>query len=592
MCGIVGSNGKNRKGVERGLVACAHRGPDARGMVSVGEIVLGHNRLAILDVDPRSNQPMTDGDGLYVVFNGEIYNYEALKRERLAGTTFRTTCDTEVLLHMYRKYGTQMATYLQGMYAFAILDTRLSQVHLFSDHTGIKPLYFYFDGTRLAFASETRAVMEVLRGMGVNPALRHDHIDLFVVLGYLPTPLTLFEGVRHLEPATVWSLDLKTLKERTEKIETQCRTLETEQALANLIEEKVLGHLIADVPVGVYFSGGTDSSLIASILHAHHVDLQTFSIRMEGRSEDQHYFEAIADHLDLKRNVYDFGSREFDEVYQYVVGKLDEPLADLALFPTYYLSKRASEQVKVVLSGEGGDELFYGYPRSRVLWDLHAKRDPEVGLLETLYMRTPRFPAKNKLFEEGMVRMGLPYAYYLEHMTPSRDLSPIAGWRAWKELMAVRAIEPPALDRELYLPDLLLRKMDLATSYASIEGRVPLLDPEVMHNAPLVAHLFREGTMLKPFLKDMLRAYLPPELVYRGKSGFGYSYARFYEKSALLRDDVQASVEYLENTDIVPRGTRVRIDRYMRTHPNYVFALTMLAHSIWNCTTPSQSPPC
>lgn len=583
MCGIVGANGTNTRGVERGLRACAHRGPDARGMVTVGDVVLGHNRLAILDIDPRSNQPMTDGAGTYVVFNGEIYNYEELKRTHLANVSFRTTGDTEVLLHLYRAYGTDMARYLHGMYAFAILDTRTNHLHLFRDHVGIKPLYYYHEGVRVAFASETRALLETVRGFGVEPALVRDHIDTYLTLGYLPTPRTLFRGVRRLEPSTVWSLDLKTGRDRTCTFETDCRTLEREGELAPLIAEKILTHCIADVPVGVFFSGGTDSSLIAAVLHAHHVDLQTFSLRMEGRTEDQRYFEAIAEHLSLKRNVYDFGPREFEEVYGYVTGTLDEPLADLALFPAYYLSKRAGEQVTVVLSGEGGDELFYGYPRSRVLWNLCDQCDPDVGLIEQAYLRSPRFPAKNALCEALLVRAQRPYAYYLEHMSPARDRSPIGGWRTWKELCTERHIEPPALDRALYLPDLLLRKTDLATSYASIEGRVPLLDPEVMHNAGLAAPLFREGDMLKPFLKRMLSEYLPAELVYRGKEGFGYSFARFYAGSALVREDVHASIEYLAREGVVSARFARNVDRHMRTHANYVFALTMLAHSIGNC---------
>ncbi len=583
MCGIIGINENNEALVRKAGKAFAYRGPDASATFSDKSITFGHHRLSIVDVDPRSTQPLCDTDRkIWIVFNGEIFNFKEVRALLEDKYDFNTASDTEVLVYAYKEWGKDMTKYIEGMFALAIYDTDKQTVLLLRDHQGIKPLYYYAKDGVFAFTSEVKGLTKFLREKKISLELDHKALELYMVFGYIPSPYSLYKDVLKLPKGSYLTYDLKNKKVlETGRSVTVSKKVVTEQEYIDLIEKKVLMHLIADVPVGVFFSGGTDSTLIAAILHKHKVDLETFSIKLDYKTEDAKYFGMISEHLQLKSNVYDFDVNTLDSVYEEVMGKLDEPTFDNSIFPTYYVSKKAAEKVKVVLSGEGGDEFFYGYPRSFELSKMKEVADYSLSFFDYVYFATPPFKAKNHVFQKVFRVFKKPISYYLVQMSVARDRATISSWKAVKEECRKRSITPMGLDQELYLENDLLRKTDLATSYSSIEGRVPLLDIDILENSGTIEDKKLEGGVLKAFLKKMLATYIPKEMVYRSKSGFGVNMVTFFESSKYLQADLAKALPFLAERGI--KTPRIgRIDVAIRKYPHLCFALISLWRSIVN----------
>jgi len=595
MCGIIGINERNEEQVRAAAALFSYRGPDATRVFADAAVTLGHHRLSILDIDPRSHQPMSSADGgLQIVFNGEIYNFKEV-RAKLAGKyQFQTTSDTEVLLRAYREWGVRLTDHIRGMYAFAIYDAARCKIVLMRDHVGIKPLYYYAKDGVFAFASEMKGLVALLRAKGIAPAVRGDSVELFLTLGYIPAPHTLYEDILRVERSSYVEYDL--VKQAISKVATysQLVRIATDEAdFTELLEQRVLAHLVSDVPVGLYFSGGTDSSLIAAILHKHGIDLETFSIAMDGKAEDQEYFKRIGEYLQLKTNVFSFDVAAFDGIYEEVMSKLDEPTHDNSIFPTYFVSKMAAGKVKVVLSGEGGDEYFFGYARDAVLARLagksgkdgngqnRGKLDYDFTWLDRLFFSTPNFRAKNLLFENLFAYFGQPFSYYLLHMSPSKNLASLRGWKLWKEEFRRVEATPRELDQVFYLEGDLLRKTDFATSYVSIEGRVPLLDLDIVGNSAKFANRNCVAGVSKAFLKKILTRYLPAELVYRNKSGFGLELRELFKQSSLLKVELVAAQAYLREHKLL-RLEHEDSALLMVRYPNLAFGLISLARALKN----------
>jgi len=578
MCGIIGITEKNEPLVQNAAKLLGHRGPDAFGIFADDQVTLGHNRLSIIDLDNRSNQPMADASGsLTVVYNGEIYNYKEV-RERLEkkGYVFRTQSDTEVLLYAYKEWGKGLGGELNGMFAFALYDKEKKELVLATDHANIKPLFYAQVGTTLAFSSELKGIIKMVKEKKEGYEVDRTALSVYFALGYIPAPGTLYKGIRRLPKRgwVVYNLETKTLSEG--QYPARVPTKSSEAAVHKLIEERILSHLVADVPVGVFFSGGTDSSLILSVLHAHNINLETFSVQVAGRPTDEKYFTEIADRLGVKAHRYEFGVKEFEDVYPEVVAKMDEPIYDNSLYPTYFVSKKAAEKVKVVLSGEGGDEYFFGYPRSLALCSLAEQPlDKAVGVLERIYLAIPHFRGKNKLFEQLFLLCRKPAAYYLLTMSPGKAFISLPEWRAAKAVLVNTVGNTRSLDADAYLPNNLLRKLDMATMYCSLEGRVPLLDPDVIAAAQGLP-VPQQGEE-KPVLRHMLEGYLPKELVDRKKQGFGLSLPELLASSPMLQQEIQKALLYLREQKLCT-ATNEEVVKY----PHYCFALLSLYHTLYN----------
>lgn len=585
MCGIIGINEKNEKLIYDAADGFKYRGPDNSSFFSNESVTLGHHRLAILDLDSRSVQPMPDiNENLWIVFNGEIYNFEEIKDKLKDKYDFKTSSDTEVLIYAYKEWGVDMCKYIQGMFAFAIYDKLNQKIFLARDHVGIKPLYYYAENGIFAFSSELKGITKILRTKNIDVEIDNKSIDFYFVFGYIPSPLTLFKNIKKLSKSSYIEYDLSTRKIIQEKKYLALyKKISSREEYVELLEKKVIDHLMADVPVGVFFSGGTDSSIIASILHKYNIKLENFSIKINYKTDDVKYFSKINNKLNIKSNVYDFDLKAFDSVYEEIMDKIDEPSYDNSIFPTYFVSKMASKKVKVVLSGEGGDEFFYGYPRSLILSKLNNKKDYSITLLDRLFFYTPPFKSKNFIFERLFVLFKKPISYYLLHMSPVRDLAALKSWKIVKNECKKRNIKPLEMDQEFYLENDLLRKIDFATSYASIEGRVPLLDVDIIKNSVLFESEKLEGNMLKSFLKKILSLYLPKDLVYRSKSGFGLDMVYFLKKSKFLSTDLKQAIAFLKSRKInIPKFKFNDINRMAERYPHYCFALISLYKSIKN----------
>lgn len=584
MCGFIGVNKKCEQPVDRALELMAYRGPDARGVWSDFQATLGHNRLSIIDLDPRSSQPMVDVSGRYrIIFNGEIYNFAALKAELAPKYGFITTSDTEVILAGYILEGTAFFGRLSGMYALAIYDQVGGKLVLARDQSGIKPLYFYEQDGLFVFGSEMKAVASLVRDQGRELAIDREALALYYLFGYIPSPRTLASSIAKLPAGSVYIYDLDRRHGEIGKIETAYQRVEGLRDYAKMLEDRVLAHLVADVPVGIFFSGGTDSSLIAAILHKHGVDLQTYSVRMAHKGEDEGYFRQIIDKLELKHRIFDFGQPEFEAALPAVMARLDEPLSDTGFFPLFHLSKMTASETTAVLSGEGGDEYFYGYARHRYLAAMAEARDPQIDWLDRLYQRTPYFKIrsplyldKTRLFKALFFWFKRPYSFYLAETSISKGLLSL---EPAKRLIVDQGLSPLRLDQALYLENDLLKKADLATMYNSQETRVPLLDPAVIGNSGQFEDSKREGGVGKAVLKKLLTAYLPPELVYRGKSGFDLDLSRLFRESAILRNEFSNASALLDKAGLLP----LRADpAWMRDHPHFAYSLIALRYSLEN----------
>jgi len=580
MCGIIGSNNHPEETIDHALKSFRYRGPDNTGIYSDEFVTLGHNRLSIIDLDKRSHQPMADiKKDVYVVFNGEIYNFRELRKILQQYYTFSTQSDTEVLLYAYKKWGNNFVQHLEGMYAVGIYDKPKKKLLLARDYAGIKPLYYYHNNKSFIFASEAKGILSCLPKE--QRRVRQEVLPIYLLFGYIPSPDTLYENIYKLPPSSVLEYDLA--KQRITSIQNYAPDtahVKKESDFAKILEQKILDHLTSDVPVGLLFSGGTDSSLIAAVLKKNRIKLKTFSVQMSHKKEDAHFFKTIATFLEIQPTIYEFSHHEFDMVYEEVMTKIDEPSYDSSLFPTYFIAKKASQEVKVVLSGEGGDEFFYGYRRHPVLYKLRNAHDYQITWLDRLFFSLPYFSSKKRIFRMLFRWNKQPFSYYLTWMSPSGDLF---NWSPAKELYRKRMLKPLEIDPVLSLENDLLRKIDFATSYNAIEGRVPLLDVQITQNASNFEQQHLAGGILKNFLKKILATYLPKDLVYRKKSGFGVQLRALFRKSNYLENDLKAALLYLETYTALPPQIRTTTpEKYIRAYPDLAFGLISLYRTVKN----------
>ncbi len=589
MCGIAGLAALDGGAVDPAPLramcdAITHRGPDDAGTWSAGPVALGARRLSIIDL-AGGHQPMAGEDGrVHVVQNGELYNHAELREElERAGHRFATRCDTEVLVHGHEEWGDGLLERLRGMFAVAIWDARggpdgRGRLLLARDRFGIKPLYWTAAGGRvLAFGSELGALR---RAPGFRGELDPDALEAYLTFNCVPAPLSIFRGVHKLEPGHLleWSPG------REPALRRWCRPAPVAAAdardepfdvladeLRGRLRDSVRAHLVSDVPVGVFLSGGVDSGALAALAaEESSARVSTFSIGFE---------EASFDELGLARQVAErYGTDHHEvvlapgpagpvELLEEIVGAFDEPFADSSALPTHLVSRLASEHVKVALSGEGGDELFGGYYTYAA--DLLAPRlAPFARLARPLVERLPSSSARVSLDYKARRFVRAAHLGPLERhhgwkeiLAPEvrRELlgfadapaDPLARWRArWAE---TEGAEPLArlqdIDLGLYLPDDLLTKTDRASMTHSLEARVPFLDPVVAELAlalPTDAKVRR--LQKKRLLRRAVEPLLPSDVVDGPKRGFSIPAA------AWLRGPLEPTArEVLGRAELVDR---------------------------------------
>ncbi len=551
------------------------RGPDDAGTFADGAAMLAFRRLSILDLQ-GGHQPMATPDGdCVVVFNGEIYNHRSL-RERLEalGHRFATRSDTECIRHAYRQWGADCVAELDGMFAFGLWDTRLRRLLLARDRFGKKPLYWYAEGARLVFASTLTALLE---HPAVPRAIDRDALAEYLCLEYVIAPRTLLSNVQKLPPATRLVFDaaggaVTTARYWQLVVDGSHYVDAPEEAAAALearLQESVHKRLVADVPVGIFLSGGVDSSLVAALAAREHAGIETFSIAFSDPSFDESvHARAVAAHLGTRHHEEELSLAEAARIVAELGAILDEPIADGSIVPTYLLSRFARRRVTVALGGDGGDELFAGYPTyvaHRLLaWAGPLARPGAIAAAAAVAARLPvshdnfsfDFKLKKLLAGAGAPLDERNY-WWLGACEPARvaallgePADAFARGGARDPFSAVRArYHEPATgthlervlyqDVGLYLCHSVLAKVDRASMAASLAGRAPLLDTAVAEFAgalPIDWKLHR--TTGKWILKRVARKLLPEGIVGRPKKGFGMPIARWLrdELGELLRD--------------------------------------------------------
>lgn len=545
----------------------AHRGPDDAGTYLFGDTVgLGHRRLSIIDVSHGGHQPM-HFDDLVIVFNGEIYNYKEIKSElEKEGYRIDSNSDTAVMLRAFQKWGVQAVHKFIGMFSFVMLDRRSNRLYLFRDRAGVKPLYYYQTDSLLLFSSELKAFHQ-------HPAFKRemdmDALAQYFLYGYILAPKTIFKNAHKLKPGHYLELDLNTRKSEVKKywdvndyfekpklkIHEQEAIDETERLLKSAFEYR----LVADVPVGIFLSGGYDSSTVAAILQSNHTEkLKTFTVGfdMPGFNEAE-YAKEIASYLGTDHHELYCTEKQAEALVSELPYFFDEPFADSSAIPTILVSRAARQKVTVSLSADGGDELFGGYDKHENV--LRAFR--RLNLLPSIFQKPvgslikvypPRYlPFVNKRYRfdhfyhsvGDLLRTGVRTGRIL------RLMSHRINTRDTRKLFRASVAEPHsdfnyeperfhedldnvlATDYKTYMVDDILVKVDRATMSVSLEGREPLLDHRIAEFvSQLPAHFKIKDGRKKYLLKQITYKYIPEKLIDRPKMGFAIPVVHWFRK--------------------------------------------------------------
>lgn len=533
MCGIVGIVDNTPTPQPPGILDCllatmTQRGPDGEGRFVEGPVAMGMRRLAVIDIQ-GGTQPLKNRDGSVVAFqNGEIYNHASLRCElESGGAVFKTLSDTEVLAHGYDQWGIDgLLDRLDGMYAIAILDRRTHTLHLARDRFGEKPLFYCCKKDRFAYSSNTTA-LGLLPWMDLQ--LDSASVDRYLALHYVPGDRTIFSGITRVLPGERLTVNLQSLNiHRTRYYFPALCPVEdvTVEALRERIEYAVTSRLVADVPVGVFLSGGVDSSVLAAIAARHHPGINTFSIGFkDNRYDESPFAETVARAIGSTHHHFTFDEHAFQDLLPAVVEGLDEPIGDQALLPTYWLCREARKHVTVVLSGEGADEVFAGYdyygqfiPHPSWLVRAKAFLRRRVGVHDTPTLCDNFWPITPSGFPLVMDRAQrrhvlLPDSYtddsWERHVL--RTLHDVDG-----------ALQRATLaDVLTWLPDDLLVKLDRMAMANSLEGRAPFLQPALVESALRLPSAKRmTAQRSKVALREIASALLPATIVGRKKHGF------------------------------------------------------------------------
>lgn len=584
MCGIAGivnfQKQPQKPSILKMLQTIAHRGPDQTGTYIDKNVGLGIQRLSIIDLK-SGNQPIHNEDEtVTIVFNGEIYNFLHLKELlEIKGHKFKTRSDTEVLVHLYEEYGNEMSKFLRGMFAFAIWDKKKNLLLVSRDQVGIKPLYFFREKSILHFASEIKAI---LTSNSFKKEINTEAFRAYTLLGYIPGNLSIFKNIFKLLPGHTLIFSKTGLR-----INKYYNLLEKNNPLVrsvdSYLEDSVIAHSISDVPIGVLLSGGIDSSLIAYYLTKNIKNkINTFSINFNEKSFDESYYaEIVAKKLKTKHHRETFTPKDILTLFPAISEKMDEPLADPSLFPTYKVCKLARKYVKVVLSGDGGDELFGGYPTysGHLLAEQLKNTLPKsftniiLNLLNRLPVSFENFP-KTEIGKQFLKGIHLsPFKRHLLWMSLknynlkiinkdlyngnlSKDITLLKDLKQVIENSKAKLLTKMQLiDFETYLKDNLLVKVDRASMFNSLEVRVPFLDLDVLEKAfSLNTHVNLFNT--KIILRKLIKEKFPAEIFQRRKKGFGIPLSKW------INNDLEDFIgDHLQNKKLNIYFNRKEVDR-------------------------------
>lgn len=598
MCGIAGFvDFKAQSGVrelEEMIATLNHRGPDDRGYevfhVEQGVIGLAQARLSIIDTSPAGHQPMHHQD-LTIVFNGEIYNYRELREQlRTLGHTFSTGSDTEVILHAYQAWGNECVHRFIGMFVIVLFDRSRGVIRIFRDRCGVKPLYYSFHDGIFLFGSELKALVAHPR---FDKTINHDVLPGYLDSGFIGAPHTIYQKAKKLNPASWLTIDIREASMQDEVRYWSINDFyskpfaydaisyeEARDEVIRLLRSAVEYRMVSDVPVGLFLSGGYDSSMVAALLQSQRTEqIQTFTIGFESPKDEAPFARRIAQHLGTSHHELYCSPREAQEIIPRLPFYFDEPFADSSAIPTILVSEFARKHVTVALSADGGDELFGGYVTyqnllSKSEW-LHSIPSPVRNLLgRSASLMSHLIPSSRPQWHHQFSGAALAMhpdstvqaarLFLLMSSIPSRYKKALLGVAASplraQEQQAIRhatAIEwAMAHDFNHYMADDILVKVDRATMSTSLEGREPLLDHRLAEFVSRLPLSYKMGQgYSKRLLKDIAHQFIPSALLDRPKTGFSLPIFSWLKGDlAYLIDEYLTMEKFRESQLFVPEG--------------------------------------
>ena len=547
MCGICGVVGfEDKRLLKRMCKVLSHRGPDDEGYFIDENVMLGHRRLSIIDVKGGKQPIHNEDESIWIVFNGEIYNFLALRRElEERGHSFYTRSDTEVILHAYEEFGEECVNRLRGMFAFAIWDSEKKKLFLARDRLGKKPLYYSFFNGALFFASEIKAILQY---PDMPRRVNTEALDQYLTFQYVPAPLTMFDGIYKLLPGhTLTFKSGRILVKKYWDIEMEPVAAPEDyfaKRLRQILEQAVKIRLMSEVPLGAYLSGGIDSSSVVALMSRYSEEpVKTISVGFGEPDDELKYARVVAEHFETDhREIIVQASAA--ELLPKIIWHLDEPLADAAVVPTYLMSREAKKHVTVILTGDGSDEIFAGYPHYRTLPRMEKHRKVVPLLIKRIltplsralpyigngrpnrYLQYISAPDLTELY----FRFNAVYEEYEKEKLYTEELK-----EKTKNVKKPREIVGPYLenrtgdlmnrlllyDIKVLLPDDFLMKVDKNTMAWSVEARSPFLDHNLVEfSATLPPYLKMNNGVEKYILKKAMKDILPKVTVKRKKRGF------------------------------------------------------------------------
>ncbi len=587
MCGIAGYISKSRVAEEviySMLESIKHRGPDSDGtwQDTQTNVVLGHKRLAILDLSESGHQPMISHSGRYVItLNGEIYNYLELKSEIESenNINWKGSSDTEVLLELIELYGLKVALEkCIGMFAFALYDKNELKLFIARDRIGEKPLYYFTDTHSFVFASELKPIMKF---PSFNKEINSTALNEFLNLSYINHPNSIFENTYKLEPGYYLDLEVNNftftkhcywdsdkLSKFGDGIELDLSYEESVNKLDNLIENSVKMQMRTDVPFGAFLSGGVDSSLVVALMQKNSTTkINTFSIGFEDKRYDESVFaKSVADHIGTNHTDLILTNDDLSKVVSLIPKMYDEPFADSSQIPTYLVSKLAKEKVTVSLSGDGGDELFYGYNHYFLFYKILSFTSGIKEIPLKLFIKFIKSLFGNKLY---FLSKELNINNYNKILNFIKEKDLIEKYKIYFNLLTNSILINNNIIQDKNKPNYILKsdvfgyydiktilvndilvKVDRAAMYNSLETRVPFLDKEVVEFSLRLPYNYKyRNNKTKSVLRDVLYRYVPSNLIERKKQGFSIPIENW------LRNELKSNVlELLSDERILKQG--------------------------------------
>ncbi len=549
MCGITGyfDSNLNRKHltpiIHKMTDIIDYRGPDADGFFVEDGIALGHRRLSIIDLSSGAQPMANKKQSVWIVFNGEIYNFPEIRDEfEKEGYRFQTHSDTEVLIALYEKYGEEMLPRINGMFAFAIWDARKRKLFLARDRMGKKPLFYFQKGKMLIFGSEMKSILAAGK---IPRELSPQALDMFFSFGFVPAPYTILKDIQKLLPGyyMVFSENEQRIVQywdvKFDPVPMDTSRSKMEDRLDELLYNAVTRRLISDVPLGAFLSGGVDSSSVVGLMARYNkIPVESFTIDFdEGDYSEAADARVVAEYFKTNHHELTVKPSSFD-ILQDAVWHFDEPFGDSSAIPTYYVSKMARENVTVILSGDGGDELFAGYSRYMRMDQLKGFENVPSWIKK--YLLAPfadvlplNFPARNRIMaiaHQNNSDFGLGIYPYIKQLIFSGDMKRLVkqtplSLHSFPHIASLQGMHPLSrkqyLDIKLYLPDDILVKVDKMSMANSLETRAPLLDytlAEFAATLPPQWHV--ENNEGKAFLKKVVGRFLPEHVFNKAKHGF------------------------------------------------------------------------